>query len=159
MLDRDDSARVPLDSDSRLHFARRGQGRWFYWNIEFRAVALDMQHKLFVWMFADIFQQRDRIVDGCLVKPANDIPRTQSGCRCRTFWFYSLDNRSFCRIDEQLPHTFSAPTARLRFVRFDRYGLHLTVSLEFHRNLVALAAHDVPADAVVHSHETPDRFA
>src|SRR5258708_18853844 len=134
MLDRHNPARVPLDSDSRLHFAGRGQGRWFYWNIELRAVALDVQHKLFIWMFADVFQQRDRIVDGCLVKPTDDVCGAQSGCRCRAFWFYFLDDRRFCRIDEQLPHTFSPPTAGLRFVGLDPYGLHLAVSLEFHRS-------------------------
>src|SRR5215472_16189454 len=159
MLDRHNPARVPLDSDSRLNFARRAQGLWFYWNIQLRAVALDVQHKLFIWMFADVFQQRDRIVDRCLVIPADDVSGAQTGCRCRAFWFYFLDDWRFCRVDEQLPHTFSPPAAGLRFVRFDRYRLHLAVSLEFHCNLVALAPHDVPADAVVHSHETPDRFA
>src|SRR5215472_5358670 len=159
MLDRHNPTGVPLDSDSRLHFAGREQGRWFYWNIQLRAVALDVQHKLFIWMFADVFQQRNWIVDGCLVKPTDDVSGMQSGCRCGAFWFYFLDDRRFRRIDEQLPHTFSPPTAGLRFVRFDPYALHLAVSLECHRNLVALASHDVPADAVVHSHETPDRFA
>src|SRR5262249_38502542 len=159
MLDRHNPARVPLNSDSRLHFTRRGQGRWFYWNFQLRTVALDVQHKLFIWMLADVFQQRNRIVDGCLVKPPDDVSGAQSGCRCRAFRFYFLDDWGFCRVDEQLPHTFSPPAAGLRFVRFDRYRLHLAVSLEFHGNLVALAAHDVPADAVIHSHETPDRLA
>src|SRR4029079_11840406 len=159
MLDRDNPARVPLNSDSRLHLAACGQERWFYWNIELRAVALDVQHKLFIWMFADVFQQCDRIVDRCLVKPTDDVSGEESGCCCRAFWFHFLDNRRFCRIDEQLSHTFPPPTAGLRLVRFDRHCFHLAVSLEFHRNLVALAAHDVPADAVVHSHETPDRLA
>ena len=76
MLDRHYTARVPLDSDSRLHFAGREQGRWFYWNIQLRAVALDVQHKLVIWMFADVFQQRDRIVDRCLVKPTDDVSGT-----------------------------------------------------------------------------------
>src|ERR1043166_9183582 len=159
MLDRHNPARIPLDSDPRLHLAGGGQWRWFYRNIELRAVALDVQHKLFVWMFADVFQQGDRIIDGALVKPADNISRVQSGCRCGAFWFYFLDNRCFCRIDEQLPHAFPSPATSLRFKRFNPYRLHLAVSLEFHRNLVALAPHDVPADAVVHSHETPDRFA
>src|SRR5438034_4681247 len=159
MLNGHNPARVPLNSDSRLHFAGGEQGRRFYWNIRLRAIALDVQHKLVIWMFADVFQQRDRIVDGCLVKPPDDVSGTQSGCRCRAFWFYLLDDRRFCRIDEQLPHTFPPPTAGLRFVRFHPYSLHLAVSLKFHRDLVALAPHDVPADAVVHSHETPDRFA
>src|SRR4029077_16665984 len=159
MLDRHDPARVPLDSDSRLHFAGRGQERWFYWDIQLRAAAFDMQHKLFTWMFADVFQQRDRIVDGCLIKPTDDVSGMQSGYRCRAFSFYLLDDRGFCRVDKQLPYTFSPPTAGLRFVRLHRYHLHLVVSLEFHRNLVALAPHNVPANAVVHSHETPDRFA
>src|SRR5262245_11747329 len=159
MLDRHDPARIPLNSDSRFHFARRGQEGWFYWNIQLRAVALHVQHKLFIWMFADVFQQRDGIVDRCLVKPTDNVSRPQSGCRCRTFWFYFLDDRSFCWIDQQLPHTFPSPTAGLRLVRFDRYCLHFAVSLKFHRNLVALTSNYVPADAVVHSHETPDRFA
>ncbi len=85
MLDRHNTARVPLDSDSRLHFAGREQGRRFYWNIQLGAIALDVQHKLFIWMFADVFQQRDRIVDGCLVKPTDDVSGTQSRCRCRAF--------------------------------------------------------------------------
>src|SRR4029077_3535461 len=110
-------------------------------------------------MFTDVFQQRDRIVDGRLVKPTDDVSGAQSGCRGGAFCFYFLDDWRFRRIDEQLPHTFSPPTAGLRFVRLNRYRLHLAVSLEFHRNLIALAPHDVPADAVVPSHETPDRFA
>src|SRR4029450_4834440 len=105
MLDRHNPARVPLDSDSRLHFARGGQGGWFYWNVQTRSAALDVQHKLFIWMFADVFQQRDRIVNWCLVKSPDDISCTQSGCRCRAFWFYFLDDRRFCRIDEQLANT------------------------------------------------------
>src|SRR5215831_8475 len=159
MLDGHNPARVPLNSDPRLHFARGEQGRRFYWNIQLRAIALDVQHKFVVWMFTDVFQQRDRIVDGCLVKPPDDVSGTQSACRCRAFWFYFLDDRCFCRIDEQLAHTFPPPAAGLSLVRFDPYRLHPAVSLEFHCNLVALAPHDVPADAVVHSHETPDRFA
>src|SRR5215212_5089539 len=110
-------------------------------------------------MLADVFQQRDRIVDWGLVKPTDDVAGTQSGCCCGAFWFYFLNDWGFCRVDQQLPHTFPAPTRGLRFVRFYRYCLHPAVSLEFHRNLVALAPHDAPADAVVHSHETPDRFA
>src|SRR6478735_8466061 len=134
MLDRHNPARVPLDSDSRLHFAGRGQESWFYWNIQLRSLALDMQHKLFIWMFTDVLQQRDRIVDRCLVKPTDDVPGTQSGRRCRAFCFYFLDDRRFCWIDEQLSNTFPPPTAGLRFVGLDPYGLHLAVSLEFHRN-------------------------
>src|SRR5712672_2831626 len=76
MLNGPNPARVPLNSDPRLHFAGREQGRWFYWNIQLRAVALDVQHKLFIWMFADVLQQRDRIVNGCLVKPADDVSGT-----------------------------------------------------------------------------------
>src|SRR5262249_7713574 len=57
------------------------------------------------------------------------------------------------------PHTFPPPTAGLRFVRFDPHGLDLALSLEFDRNFIALTPHHVPAYAVVHSHETPDRFA
>src|SRR5262249_15876036 len=159
VLDRYNPARAPLNSDSRLHFTRRGQWRWFYWNIQLRTVALDVQHKLFIWMFADVFQQRDWIVDGGLVKPTDDVPGTQPGCRCRPFWFHFVDNRRFCRADQQRPHTLPPSSARLRFVRLDRYCLHLSVSLELHRYLIALAPHDVPADAVVHSHEAPDRFA
>src|SRR5438876_11890539 len=109
-------------------------------------------------MFADVFQQRDGTVDGCLVKPTDDVSGTPSGCLCRAFWFYFLDDRRFCWRDEQLAHTFPPPTAGLRLVRFDRYCLHLTVSLECHCNLVALAPYDVPHHAVAHSHETPDRF-
>src|SRR5262252_4340378 len=82
MLDRHNPARVPLDSDSRFHFAGRGQEGWFYWNIQLRPVALDMQHKLFLWMFADVFQQRDRIVDRGLVEAADDVSRLQSGRSC-----------------------------------------------------------------------------
>src|SRR5436190_10200548 len=159
MLNRHNPASVPLDSDSRLHFAGRRQERWLYWNIQLRAVALDVQHKLFIWMFADVFQQCDRIVDGCFIESADNVSGMESGCCCRALWFYFLDDRRFRRVNEQLPHTFSSPTAGLRFVRFDRYCLHLAVALKFHRNLVALASHDVPADAVAHSHETPDRLA
>src|SRR5882757_8497660 len=101
MLDGHNPARIPLDSDSRLHFAGRRQERWFYWNIQLRAIALDVQHKLVIWMFADVLQQRDRIVDGRLVKAPDNVSGTQSGCRCRTFWFYLIDDRRFCRIDEQ----------------------------------------------------------
>src|SRR5215216_1020908 len=154
MLDRHNPARVPLNSDPRFHFAGREQGRWFYWNIQLRSVALDVQHKLFMWMFADVFQQRDWIVNRCLVKPADDVCGAQSCCCCWTFWFYFFDDRRFRWIDEQLPHTFSPPAAGISFVRFDQDCLHLAVSLEFHGNLVALAPHDIPADAVVHSHET-----
>src|SRR6266513_4481875 len=130
MLNGHNPARVPLNSDPRLHFAGREQGRWFYWNIQLRAVALDVQNKLFIWMFADVLQQRDRIVDRCLVKATDDVTGTQSGCRGRAFWFYFLDDRRFCRIDQQLPHTFPSPTPGLGFVRFDRYCLHLAIALE-----------------------------
>ena len=159
MLDGHNPSGVPLDSDSRLHFASRGQERRFHRNIQLRTIALDVQHKLVIRMFTDVLQQRDGTVDRRLIKPPDDVSGTQFGCRCRAFGFYFLDDRCFCRINEQLPHAFSAPPARLRFIRFDPYRLYLAVSLEFHRNLVALAPHDVPADAVAHSHETPDRFA
>src|SRR5215472_5873692 len=159
MLDRHNPGRIPLNSDTRFHFAGRRQKRRGHWKIELRAVTLDVQHKLFLWMFVDVLQQCDRIVDWCLVKPPDDVSGTQSGCSGRAFWFYLLNDRRFCRIDEELPHTFPSPTAGLRFVRFDRYCLHLAVALEFHRDLIAFTAHDVPADAVVHSHEPPDRFA
>src|SRR5262245_52965858 len=115
MLDRHNTTGVPLDSDSRLHLAGRRQGGWFYWNVQLRTVALDVQHKLFIWMFVDVFEQRDRIVNRCLVKPTDDVSGTQSGCRCRAFWFYLLNDRRLRRIDEQLPHTFPPPTAGLRF--------------------------------------------
>src|SRR5947199_2361808 len=159
MLDGHNPSRVPLNPDPRFHFAGRGQERWLYWNVQLRAIALDVQHNLFIRMFADVFQQRDRIVDERLVKSPDDVSGKQSGCRCRAFGFYFLDDRGFCRIDEQLSHTFSPPAAGLRFVGFDPYRLNLAVSLEFHRNLVALAPHDIPADAVVHTHETLDWFA
>src|SRR5437764_10161829 len=74
MLDRHNPSRIPLNSYSRLHFAGRGQGRWFHWNVQFfRAVSLDVQRQLFSWMCGDVFQQRERIRDGGLLKPAGDI--------------------------------------------------------------------------------------
>src|SRR5438046_4157491 len=99
------------------------------------------------------------MVDMPMVKAPDYVPGTQFGCRCRAFGFYFLDDRCFCRINEQLPHAFSAPPARLRFIRFDPYRLYLAVSLEFHRNLVALPPPDVPAAAVAHTHDTPERIA
>ena len=48
MLNGHNPARVPLNSDSRLHFAGGEQGRRFYWNIQLRAIALDVQDLPFV---------------------------------------------------------------------------------------------------------------
>ena len=38
-----------------------------------RATSLDVENDLVVGMFVDVLQQRDRIVDWRLIKPANDI--------------------------------------------------------------------------------------
>jgi len=73
MVDRYDSGRVPLNSDSWFLFAIRRQKRWFYRNIKLRAATLDMKNKLVVWMLADVFQQRDGIIDGRLIKSADDV--------------------------------------------------------------------------------------
>jgi len=55
-------------------------------------------------MFADVLQQRDRVVDRRLVKPTDDVSGAQSGCRGGTFCFYFLDDWRFRRIDEQLSY-------------------------------------------------------
>src|SRR6266542_1862043 len=73
MLDRHYPCRVPLNPNSWFLFAIRRQKRWFYRNIQPLAAALHMKNKLVVWMLADVFQQRDRIVDGRFIKPANDV--------------------------------------------------------------------------------------
>ena len=72
---------------------------------------------------------------GCLVEPTDDVSGTQSGCRSRAFWFYFLDDRAFLpgRI-EQLPAHFSSANRGSPLCRVPPYGLHLAVSLEFHRN-------------------------
>ena len=73
MLDRHDSSRVPLNSDSWFLFAIRRQKRWFYRNVKLLATALDMKNKLVAWMFADVFQQCDGIIDRRLIEPADDV--------------------------------------------------------------------------------------
>src|SRR5437762_13676313 len=80
MLDRHNPSRIPLNSYSRLHFAGRGQGRWFRWNVQFfRAVSLEVQHLLFSWVFAVVFKQLVWVGDVCLVKTADAVSGTQSG--------------------------------------------------------------------------------
>src|SRR5436190_8582406 len=159
MLDRHDSGRVPLNSDSWFLFAIRRQKRWFYRNVELLATALDMKNQLVVRMFADVFQQRDGIIDGRLIEPANDVSRAKSGSRSRRVRFYFVNDRGLCRVNKQLAHAFSAPSAGLCLVRFYPNGLYLSVSPEFYRNLVAFASYHIPAHAVTHPHKTPDRFA
>src|SRR4029453_5699819 len=113
MLDRHDSTRVPLNSDSWFLFAIRRQKRWFYRNVKLLATALHMKNKLVVWMFADVFQQRDRIVDWRLIEPADVVPWAQPRRRCRRVRFYFVNDRGFCRVNKQLAHAFSSPSTRL----------------------------------------------
>src|ERR1700745_4066169 len=158
MLDRHDSGRVPLNSDSWFLFAIRRKKRWFYRNVKPLASALDMKNKLVVWMFADVFQQRDGIIDGRLIEPADNVSVAQSPRRSRCVRFYFVNDRGLCRVNKQLAHAFSAPSTGLCFVRFHPNGLHLSVSLEFYRDLVAFASYHIPAHAVTHPHKAPDRF-
>src|SRR5437667_163816 len=49
--------------------------------------------------------------------------------------------------------------ARRQKFRLHPNRLHLTVSLEFHRDFVAFASNHIPAHAVVHPEKAPDWFA
>src|SRR5262249_26290621 len=133
MLDRHDSGRVPLNSNSWFLFAIRKQKRWFNRNLKSLATALEMKDKLIFWMFADVFQQRDGIVDLRLIKPANDVSCAQPRCSCWRIRFHFFNDRSLCRIDEQLAHTFPAPSTGLCLVGFHPNRLDFSVSLEFYR--------------------------
>ena len=73
MLDRHYSRRVPLNSNSGFLFAIGREKRGLHRNIKLGATALHVKNKFIVWMLADVFQQRDRIVDGRFIKPANDV--------------------------------------------------------------------------------------
>src|SRR5215831_7427722 len=122
MLDRHDSRRIPLNSNSRFLLTIGGQKRRFYRNVKPLAAPFHMKDKLVVRVFADVFKQRDRIIDGRLIKSANDISRTQPRRSSRRVGFHSVDNRGLCWIDEQLAYAFSAPSTGFCLVRFHPNG-------------------------------------
>src|SRR5438105_5031177 len=117
-----------------------------------------MKDKLVAGMFADVFQQRDWMVDRRFIKPANDVSRTQSGRGGRCVRFRFVDDRCLGWRNEQLAYTFPSPSTSVRVVRLHPNGLDLSVSLEFYGDFVAFAAHYIPDDAVVHSRKPADRF-
>src|SRR5439155_20165749 len=151
VLDRDNPRGVPFNANSRLHFALCGQRCGVNRNIQLGAAAFHMQHQLIFWMLVDVFQQCDRIVDGRLIEPADNVSGTQAGrgCRRRIRLDFS-DDWGFCRINEQLSDALPAPSARLRLIRLYPYGSRRSISLKFHSDLFAFAPHHVPADAVCH---------
>src|SRR5438034_426710 len=73
MRDRHYPSGVPLNTDSRLHFALSGQKPRLYRNVKPRSISLHMENELILRMFADVFQQRDWIVYWRLVEAANNI--------------------------------------------------------------------------------------
>src|SRR6202011_6422075 len=101
-------------------------------------------------MFLDVLEQRDRIVDRRVIKAANDVARTQSGCGCGRVGFDVINDRSFRRQDLQLANTFSAPALRLRLIWFNFNRMNFAITLELDRNFFTLAPDNSPAYTVVH---------
>src|SRR5436309_14405343 len=73
VLDRHNPGAVPLNSDSWFHFTSSGQKRRLHSNVQSRATSLHLKNKLFVWMFADVLQQGDGMVDRCLIETMNGV--------------------------------------------------------------------------------------
>ena len=153
------STRVPLNSDPWLHFSVSWQRHRLYRHFEPRTTALHLERQCFVRMFFNVLEQRDRIVDRCVIESANDVARAQAGGRRGRVRFDFVDDCRFRRQDEQLANTFSAPAPRFGFVGLDLDRLHLSVALEFHGNGLAFTTDNRPAHAVIHPEKTSHSFS
>ena len=110
-------------------------------------------------MFFNVLEQRDRIVDRCVIESAKDVARAQAGGRRGRVRFDFVDDCRFRRQDEQLANTFSAPAPGFGFVGLHLDRLHLSVTLEFHGNGLAFTTHHRPAHAVIHPEKTSHSFS
>src|SRR5437660_3451120 len=100
-------------------------------------------------MFLNVLKQRDRIVDRGVIKPANDVARTQPRRGRRRVRLDFVNDRRLRGQNEQLANAFSAPPARLGLVGLYLDRLRLAIALELYRNGLAFTADNRPAHAVV----------
>src|SRR5947208_9518236 len=144
------STRVPLNSDPWLHFSVSWQRHRLYRRFEPRTIALHLERQCFVRMFFNVLEQRDRIVDRCVIESANDVARAQAGGHRGRVRFYFVDDCRFRREDEQLTNPFSAPAPRFGFVGLDLDRLPLSVALEYHVSHLASTTDHRTSHAVTH---------
>src|SRR5437773_7906770 len=73
MRDRYFASRVPSNSNSWLHFTLGWQQRGLHRNVKPLSISFYVKYNLILRVFADVFQQRDRVVDRRLVESADDV--------------------------------------------------------------------------------------